>query len=454
MTEKSRPQSGQNKSTSAAAPVLPPPPSYPARTNVALALFCNAALCGAVWLMYAAELPNLLVILGSFFLAMMVLAENMRAEELRSDAFRVERYKELVAYFTDQKQLDAQVAADLKRHMKDGPEPSNWALCGLLLVLAGVVLVIVETYAVLHEVFWLFRVPFMIISGVITFGVLFMLWATSLSTIRRETIDYHTARREQEDHLPAEDLNDIQVIRQLTDLANLNRRIEAYTLESALLSALSFSSFLGIVTQMPDIQQALARLAPPHLLDLAGPPIFQLPVVGNVYGRLAFSPNYLSENMIALIAFWLLLCAVTFLGVLVGRLRFNEGFRDAESCLKSAERLNELEDRAAEQGLEDKRQIYAAEVGRMLGRAEQMEEGLNLTVRHMRLSRDLGILFFVITLIQCGLIFGPYVSVGITLIFVAVSVVGLIDNYSRRFLRERVLARAGRVGGVLGRHRR
>src|SRR5262249_20129365 len=148
---------------------------------------------------------------------------------------------------------------------------------------------------------------------------------------------------EAEKKLAERDPNDIIIIGQLASLNSQNRRVESYTLESALLSALSFSSFLAIIVSDPQAKDALASVFSPTVTAYVLP---RIPFIEGVGSVSLPAPNYISDNKIGLICLALLLCATTFLAVLVARLQFYDRYRDAETVLKAAETFEKKEEDA------------------------------------------------------------------------------------------------------------
>jgi hypothetical protein len=158
--------------------------------------------------------------------------------------------------------------------------------------------------------------------------------------------------------------------------------------------------------------------------------------------------NYVSAHLVPLISLSLLLCATAFLGVLIGRLRFNDGYRDAESLLKVADAINQKEEHALQAEDWVKASTYLAFIDTLIKRAENLETGLSMTVTHMRLCRNAGIGFFVGTLILCGFFFDDIVAALIAFLFLLTLIIGYFDRFTRRFMRRQVYGR-GLVGSLM-----
>lgn len=332
-----------------------------------------------------------------------------------------------------------------------------FALPSLILALAFVYFTFRSADAGLNTWYWFFRWPTALLAAGAHGVAMLMLWACvtytpaysrfNLVQMRKE----HDDAREQQEvatKLGVDDHNDIQIIQLMAHLDSLHRRVETYTLESALLSALSFSSFLSIAVAEAGYLDDLKALfdARPEWRHLP----FSIPLPGDLrIDSLPLWPrNFFFDHTIPLISLALLMCATTFLGVLVARLRFNDGYRDADSVLKAAERLNEKEDDALQRGDQARLANYSIAIAKMLDKADQLQRGLDLMLTYMRFSRNAGVVFFIGALILCGLLFSPIVAIAITVIMACAFLVGYIDSLVRGVLRRHVFSERG-VGSLL-----
>lgn len=334
----------------------------------------------------------------------------------------------------------AQASAEVKSTWKVPPSINAVAfpMLGLCVLVGGTFFLDLSTW--LGDLHWLLRWPLALIGTAVGFLVVILLWGgANLQPARMKTAYAEIRAAEGESsRLSHHDQNDILIINQVASLQSLHRRIETYTLESALLSALSFSSFIAILISENGYAEQLARVFFPEIGWQPLDPPFPIPGFGAIDG-IPFVPfDFLVDNVIGFIAFSLLACATSFLGVLVARLRFNDGYRDAESLMKAAERLNEKETAAIAADQPDKVEIYSSAIAGMLDKTIDLQRGLNFTVVHMRVSRDAGMLFFVITLCLCGLFFGRMIAAFIVALFFLTFLAGYFDHFARTLIRRRV----------------
>jgi hypothetical protein len=426
---------------------VPPAPIVP--TSVALPSLIAGNLMFVLLLIALARdlLPNWLVlVLGVAVTAIGASIEGRNSERLRND-FSDQRFAEIRPYFADEESARAQTGEDLKSSLDLQPMHGVIAIPAFLATFLVPVLIFVEVDQAQSDLFWLLRWVLALGLATVFWFVFGAIWAFANMTPAATHMDFASLRGETAEiqALGPEDQNDIHIIREMANLQSLHRRIDTYTLESALLSALSFSSFLSIAVSERDYDAQLGSLFSPEMVrfELEN---MTLPLVGTVDHFIHPSAQYVDGHIVAWIALSLLLCATTFLGVLVARLRFNDGYRDAESALKAAERLNERQDLAIERDLPDKVAAYSQAIDELLKQAVELQAGLSYTVMHMRWSRDAGILFFVVTLVLCGLFFNGWVAGLIVAVFAVAVLFGSIDRQTRGQLRARVFGRGGLLG--------
>jgi hypothetical protein len=425
-------------------PSPPPSPKVPTRVALPSLIGGNLAFAGLLFALWSDIVPNWLLLIAAFVVAAIGgFIESRNSERLTGD-FKRARLAEIRDYFPDEQSAAERVATDLKENVDLEPMRSAIAIPMLFATFAVPIMVFLDVDRAQSDLFWLWRWPLAAIVAALFWLIFGAVWAFANLTPAASEIDFSALRGETGEipDLDPEDQNDIHIIREMANLESLHRKIDTYTLEGALLSALSFSSFLSIVLADRDYASQLQTLFSPQLEHLhAGAAV--LPVIGPLDGLAYPSAQYLGEHIVGWIAISLLLCATTFLGVLVARLRFNDGYRDAESALKAAERLNELEASALERDQSVKAAAYSRSIEELLRRAVELQDGLTYNVMHMRWSRNAGILCFVATLILCGFFFNAWVAGLIASIFAVAVLFGSIDRQQRGQLRRRIFGRGG-----------
>jgi hypothetical protein len=424
---------------------LPPPPPIPTRPSTPFILIGNALLAILLLLLAGTDLSPWIVCLAALpVLFVLGYKSGGRSHELKA-WFTGPRFAEVRPHFFSDDEATAQVEQDFKAHVDLQPLVLWVATIGFVLTLSAPYLIFVEANAGLGDWHWLVRVPIAAAAALGAFILFLGIWAFANMTPEPMRESYAELRGEAgvAQALPPGDQNDVRIIRELASLDSLHRRIETFTLESALLSALSFSTFFAVIVSDRKFLETLPGVLPPPVRWLESSPSTWQPfrwIVENV-PYIPFS--YVLENIVGLIGLSLLLCATTFLGVLVARLRFNEGYRDAEYRLKAAQQLNEKEDKAIESKDEQRRALLAGMIDEMLDQAVELQRGLTFTVSHMKYSRNAGILFFTITLVLCGFFFDPAVAAIIATLFVVTFLLGYVDRVFRRNILQRLFRRRG-----------
>lgn len=428
---------------------LPPPPPISTRPSLPFVIFGNLALVAMI-LAYLTEVVPLGFLVAAVIIAFFIAAYVVGSRDTHLRQWYLSgRTAELRPLFDTEAEAAEQARLDLTQSLELNPTFPWIAIPMLLLCLAVAIALAIDANNSMASLIWVLRWPLALICGF--GGLLFIggIWVAANTTpapIEAVYTDLRTAELTSE-RLSAEDQNDIHIINEVASLESLHRRIETYTLESALLSALSFSSFVSIIASDRPYKDSLKTILPPPISwEPLGP--IPIPLIGDLKTFPVIPIGYFIDHVVELIGLSLLLCATTFLGVLIARLRFNEGYRDAQSLLRAAERLNEKEDQAQAGGDSGRVAVYSRAINAMLQKAAEVQEGLRLTVMQMRVSRDAGILFFVVTLCLCGLLFNLPTAQLIALLFILVFVFGHVDRFARRLLLHRIF-NEGSLAAVL-----
>lgn len=446
-----------------------PPIAFPVRIRTSLAHYVlgNAGMIALLYVLATDELGIWWCagIATVFAVALTLLSGHRTARN--NERYLKQRLEELKPALGDGESAHLLAHQDQSSALRASPLNPIFALPGLVVAVWIAVITFNTAETALDDFYWAVRLPAAFAAGGAFFLVLLVLWASvnytpaysrfQLSRLREE----HDEAKDQQEvamRLSAEDHNDIQIINQQAHLDSLHRRVETYTLESALLSALSFSSFLTIAMAESDSDQGFfldqLRALATASLDWRTQP-FKLPLPGDIVIDKVpvLPPGFLETHNVALIALALLLCATTFLGVLVARLRFNDGYREADSVLKAANKLNDKQEKALHGGDDGRHDIYGKAIGSMLEKSAQLQRGLDLMLTYMRLSRSAGILFFILALGLCGLLFNWMVTVAILMVMGCAWVVGYVDTLVRGIRRRDVFNQRG-VGMLLKPFRR
>jgi hypothetical protein len=233
-----------------------------------------------------------------------------------------------------------------------------------------------------------------------------------------------------------EDENDRLTVGLKTELDNLIRRVEAYTLESTLIGTIAFTAFVAIVVTEKGSSEAAHE--------------FCAKVIALSHARdwkfVTSTVHLPSEyTVLILIALAALVCSLFFVGVMVARLRFASLVGAASYSVELAVRLNEKEKeltKAPEAAAGDPRDAaekrkdwVRSQVDRYMEEARLEIDQLSPILVYMTVFRSLGIMSFLATLILSGLWFGPRIAV----CFFVVSLWAYLYPYGDALLRDRRL---------------
>jgi len=237
------------------------------------------------------------------------------------------------------------------------------------------------------------------------------------------------------------DANDEELTRLQTELTDVIRKVDSYTIESVLIGALSFSAFVTIVTSEKVGPESLYRLGSQfHALAIP----FGLSTAVGSTGKTYSMDVHALFTVIALMA---LICAMFLMAVIAARLRFNMIIRPAQYSIQMASIFNDKEERLADQlahwsmseGLSvadayqnERLQQLRASMDHNLAEAKTEIDHLAPTISYMTLFRTLGVISFLITLVVSALWFAPLLAG----LFLVLSIVTFVYPYIDSRLRD------------------
>jgi hypothetical protein len=238
------------------------------------------------------------------------------------------------------------------------------------------------------------------------------------------------------------DENDRLIIKLETDKLSLSQRVEAYTLESALFGALGFSGFVTIIASEKPVLQGVHTL----LEDISK--VFTMGINLEFRQIAQVFPDIMENHtLIAAIAVQTLISSMFFLSVIIARLRFNDVLRRVDYAIRLASSYNDKEEDllllALQESAKDKMELerrmqnVKTKISESIYHAEQQSwNGLVPIVKYMSISRNLGVISFLLILITSAL----WVSKVMAIIFTAMSVLGYVYPSFDRWLRDRNLS--------------
>jgi hypothetical protein len=208
----------------------------------------------------------------------------------------------------------------------------------------------------------------------------------------------------------AVDENDRILTRIKAELDDFIRKVEAYTIESTLIGAITFAAFVTIV--MAD----KGRFEIAHgLLNSCALASRSAMSLKNWHGALQLVHYPKEGTILVAVALTSVACSLFFMGVMVARLRFSSLVGAASYSTEMAANLNEKENDLSEEelttGLTDKKEQRLKwlhlHVDQYLNEAKVELEQLRPIIVYMTIFRTLGLLAFMFTLVLSALWFGP-----------------------------------------------
>lgn len=230
-----------------------------------------------------------------------------------------------------------------------------------------------------------------------TYGFYIMVsFGLSYSKIEKEIKSKKENNNKNNEDLSIE-LHDERLIELEISLTQFSNKVDTYTLESALIGALSFSGFLAILSLdnavVNNIQILLAQFST----------FFNNLIAFNI--NVSTLTNLTQQTIMALLAFELIMCSFFFLLVLVSRIRFHDTLCEAELYIKMARELKNKEEEYNIIYLEnplyvikERLVILTSEIKQKLNMGSQIMKELESIIKYMNYVRNIGLFLFVIIL--------------------------------------------------------
>jgi len=237
------------------------------------------------------------------------------------------------------------------------------------------------------------------------------------------------------------DRHDIHLVRMETEVKYCSQRVDAYTLESALFGALSFSAFLALLaSDKPVLEYAKSLFTN---LSTAFPT--------EIWGRLRvlLTGEVITEqNLIAAVLLETLICSMFFLAVIVARIRFNAILQMADCIITTARSYSRKEEEihnlkytqveGRDSQVQKRLEYLYPRTDRAMVSAKRLLRELSGIASYMRVFRTLGIGGFVLILVTAAFM----VSKALGLLFVGLYLVShvysMLDSLARTWRLNRI----------------
>jgi hypothetical protein len=264
--------------------------------------------------------------------------------------------------------------------------------------------------------FWLLLLLFIITFITYGFYVMFI-YTLSYGKIPKEgqASDYDKEKNEV-------DRNDIRLINLEVAVNGFSQRIDTYTIESALLGALAFSCFLTILGVDPQLP-ADAKLLTFEIKELFTLLLkFDIAGIQNLFEGFKF---YTVANILSVLAFEALVCALLYLMVIVKRIHFYNNLDNVQKNIQIAKSYNQKEeeyDLLCIQNIDNEdfqnRKIELTEkVKTYSDRSAQNLEKLKMVMKYMTFVRETALFIFVLIIATSACIVSFYTGMVFILLY-------------------------------------
>ena len=264
--------------------------------------------------------------------------------------------------------------------------------------------------------FWLVLLLFIITFITYGFYVMFI-YTLSYGKIPKEgqASDYDKEKNEV-------DRNDIRLINLEVAVNGFSQRIDTYTIESALLGALAFSCFLtilGVDPQLPadaklltfEIQELFTMLLK---FDMAG--------IQKLFEGFKF---YTVANILSVLAFEALVCALLYLMVIVKRINFYKHLDNVQKNLQIAKTYNQKEEEydllcvqnTGNDDFQNRKNELTEKVKTYSDRSAQNLEKLKMVMKYMTFVRETALFIFVLIIATSACIVSFYTGMVFILLY-------------------------------------
>jgi hypothetical protein len=231
-----------------------------------------------------------------------------------------------------------------------------------------------------------------------------------------------------------DDENDRSLTRLQSRIASFERKVDSYTIESTLIGALAFSSFVTIASsdkvKIQDVYTFLRTCTFTQEVEFL-----------RAHQNL-MAPLGSEKTLLIVIAVSAILCSMFFIAVIVARLRFNELIGNAKYSSEMAAKFNAKEDDLSAVLLSQTTpvlEVQAARMERLRARIDiHLEAGFRGLERvrpniwYMDVFRTFGLFSFIAALIASAAWVSPALAAGFTVIGLVAAVYPTIDGWLDR----------------------
>lgn len=237
----------------------------------------------------------------------------------------------------------------------------------------------------------------------------------------------------------AVDHNDLAILRLETEMQSMVRKVDAFTLEGALIGALAFSAFVSIVASDHVEIEALRR-AYTDLINLGQcalklDPACAVPPLEDLSYK---------NQVLPVVALQTLISSLLFVCVIVARLRFTSLLAPLEYFVRLAAALNHKEEHFKDLQIAGEGDTSAiaqrikdleTDIDAALDHGRMALHVITPVIVHMAISRHLGVLAFMTALVTSALWISPYLAIIFLLLCSVAYLYPQLDEWLRRATR-------------------
>ncbi len=220
--------------------------------------------------------------------------------------------------------------------------------------------------------------------------------------------------------------NDEEIINLEVNLKAENERMNAYIIEAALLGALAFSGYLGLVSSGNFSSEIIGEFNFHFFSALSN---FIDPTGENISN--SFSFLFSKDGILIMLSYQSLFCSIFFLAVIASRLRFSKLTDYIDRYLQLSKAMNDKEESLLINDKTNTKAInfYNNKIKNLLQEGYKKQDELIPIMEYMQFFRTLGIVMFFIIIITGGLFISPWIS----MIMAFISLLSMFYFYIGKF---------------------
>ncbi len=298
----------------------------------------------------------------------------------------------------------------------------------VLFALSAITIGTIITWKLFSSIELWLQILLTIITCVVYGFYILVIFMASYPKVKGENQDKQKKENINSDLLSV-DGNDEKLVELEISLSKFSRKVDSYTLESALLGALTFSGFLAILALDNSINNNIQIF------------LSQISAISHTLINFNALPTISlnQQTIISALAMETIICSLFFLLVIVSRIRFHDALGEAELFIKIARELNnKVEEyninyqQEPSKVMQERVDFLNARINEKLKIGEQRKKDLESIVVYMSFVRNIGLFLFVLILSTAACIVSYKLSIGFFVLYVISYTYQQFDTWAKK----------------------